>query len=145
MKTKTIILSIHPQHIDKIFSGEKLYEYRKRIPTDIQCFIIYATAPIKKIVAIVEVDSVLKETPKSLWELTKKHSGVSYDFFMNYFDKAPDAYAIKFRHIYKLPNHMDITVLDGIKRAPQSYAYVNITFYDLCKKLNLQDTIHNFV
>ena len=35
MKSKTIILSIHPRHVEKILSGEKRYEYRKQIPTDI--------------------------------------------------------------------------------------------------------------
>ena len=48
MESKTIILSIHPNHIDKILSGEKRYEYRKRIPQDINYLIVYATAPTKK-------------------------------------------------------------------------------------------------
>ena len=43
MKTETIILSIHPSHIEKILSGEKRYEYRKRIPTDIRHIVVYAT------------------------------------------------------------------------------------------------------
>ena len=54
MKTETIILSIHPSHIEKILSGEKQYEYRKRIPADIRHIVVYATAPIKKIVALIE-------------------------------------------------------------------------------------------
>ena len=48
-KNKTIILSIHPKHIEKILSGEKRYEYRKRIPLDINYLIVYATAPTKKL------------------------------------------------------------------------------------------------
>ena len=60
MRTETIILSIHPSHIEKILSGEKLYEYRKRIPTDIRHIVVYATAPIKMIVALIEIDSILK-------------------------------------------------------------------------------------
>lgn len=137
MKTKIIIISIHPQHIDKIFSGEKLYEYRKRIPTEIQYIIIYATVPIKKIVAIAEVDYVLKESPKCLWELTQKNSGVSCDFFMNYFSGLSEAYAIKFRNIHKLSIPMDINIVDGIKCAPQAYSYVYESFNDLCDKFNI--------
>ena len=49
MENKTIILSIHPKHIEKILSGEKRYEYRKRIPLDINYLIVYATAPPKKL------------------------------------------------------------------------------------------------
>lgn len=71
MKTETIILSIHPSHIEKILSGEKRYEYRKRIPTDIRYIVVYATAPIKMIVALIKIDSILKGTPESVWEKTK--------------------------------------------------------------------------
>ena len=66
MKTETIILSIHPSHIEKILSGEKRYEYRKRIPTDIRYIVVYATAPIKMIVALIKIDSILKGTPESV-------------------------------------------------------------------------------
>ena len=72
MKTDTIILSIHPSHIEKILSGEKQYEYRKRIPMDIRYIVVYATAPIKMIVALIEIDSVIKGTPEAVWKKTKK-------------------------------------------------------------------------
>ena len=85
MKSKTIILSIHPCHIEKIFSGEKIYEFRKIIPSDIQNIVVYATSPIKKIVAVLEVDKVLTDTPESIWKQTNKHSGITKDFFMSYF------------------------------------------------------------
>lgn len=56
MKTNTIILSIHPRHIEKILSGQKRYKYRKYIPTDIQHIVVYISAPIKAIVAFIDVD-----------------------------------------------------------------------------------------
>ena len=71
MRTDKIILSIHPSHIEKILSGEKRYEYRKRIPTDIRYIVVYATAPIKMIVALIKIDSILKGTPESVWEKPK--------------------------------------------------------------------------
>ena len=86
-KNKTIILSIHPKHIEKILTGEKRYEYRKRIPLDINYLIVYATAPTKKIVALIEVDMVMKDTPQNIWDVTQSESGVSYEFFMNYFNE----------------------------------------------------------
>ena len=65
MRTDTIVLSIHPGHIEKILSGEKRYEYRKRIPTDIQYIVVYATAPIKMIVALIKIDSILRGHQKA--------------------------------------------------------------------------------
>ena len=141
MESKTIILSIHPNHIDKILSGEKRYEYRKRIPQDIDYLIVYATAPTKKIVAIIEVDMVMKDTPQNIWDLTQNESGVSYEFFMNYFNDLTIGCAIKFRNIYKLPNLIDITTIDGVKSAPQAYQYVDTSISDLCKKMNIDNII----
>lgn len=137
MESKTIILSIHPNHIDKILSGEKQYEYRKRIPQDIDYLIVYATAPIKKVVAIIEVDMVMKDIPQNIWDVTQNESGVSYEFFMNYFNEVSTAYAIKFRNIHKLPNSTDITFIDGVKGAPQSYQYVDKSISDLCEKMGV--------
>lgn len=133
MENKTIILSIHPNHIEKILSGEKRYEYRKRIPQDINNLIVYATAPTKKVVAIIEVDMVMKDTPQNIWNITQDESGVSYEFFMNYFNEVSTAYAIKFRNIHKLPIPIDITIIDGVKCAPQAYQYVDTSMPDLCK------------
>ena len=137
MENKTIILSIHPRHVQKILLGEKQYEYRKRIPIDIKHIIVYATAPIKKIVAVIEVDTVLKDNPQNIWKQTKNESGISYSFFTDYFREATTAYAIKFRSVYKLPIPIDISIIGGVKCAPQAYMYINESFEILCKKFNL--------
>ena len=141
MENKTIILSIHPKHIEKILSGKKRYEYRKRIPQDINYIIVYATAPTKKVVAIIEIDMVMKDTPQNIWDVTQSESGVSYEFFMNYFNAVPTAYAIKFRNIYSLPTPIDITAIDGVKSAPQAYQYVDASISDLCKKMHVDNII----
>ena len=137
MESKTIILSIHLNHIDKILSGEKWYEYRKRIPQDINYLIVYATAPTKKVVAVIEVDMVIKDTPQNIWDLTQNESGVSYEFFMNYFKDRSIGYAIKFRKIYKLTNPIEITFIDGVKGAPQSYQYVDKSISELSEKMGV--------
>ena len=138
MKTKTIILSIHPQHIAKILSGEKCFEYRKKIPTDIEYLIVYATFPIKKVVAVIEIDTVLRDSAQNIWERTQKHAGVSYEFLMHYFNDTEEAFAIKFKNIHQLSTPMNITVIENIKSAPQSYQYVHEPISDLCKKLGVK-------
>ena len=138
MKTNTIILSIHPKHIAKILSGEKCYEYRRKIPTDIEYLVVYATSPIKKVVAIIEIDTVLRDSAQKIWERTQKHAGVSYEFLMHYFNDAEDAYAIKFKNIHQLSTPMDITMIEDIKSAPQSYQYVHESIADLCEKLDIK-------
>ncbi|MBQ0063490.1 MAG: ASCH domain-containing protein [Prevotella sp.] len=135
MKSKTIILSIHPCHIEKIFSGEKLYEYRKIVPSDIQNIVVYATSPIKKIVAIIEVDKVLTDTPESIWKQTSKHSGVTKEFFMSYFREKEKANAIKIKRFFKLKEPKLLSFV-GIKYAPQSFTYIHDS-YNVIKKKSL--------
>ena len=47
---RKILISIKPKYVQDILLGKKLYEYRKRLPSDVDAAIIYATAPVKKIV-----------------------------------------------------------------------------------------------
>lgn len=124
MKSKIIILSIHPCHIEKIYSGEKLYEYRKNVPSDIQNIVVYATSPIKKIVAVIEVDKVLTGTPESIWKQTCEHSGVTKEFFMSYFRGKEKANAIKIKRFIKLKESKPLSYI-GIKYAPQSFVYID--------------------
>lgn len=138
MKTDTIILSIHPSHIEKILSGEKQYEYRKRIPTDIRYIVVYATAPIKMIVALIEIDSVIKGTPEAVWKKTKKHAGISEDFFMRYFSNHQDAYAIKIKVVHELLSTKLITDLKDQICAPQSYTYLKEPVIELYHKLGIK-------
>ncbi len=137
MKTNTIILSIHPQYIKKILSGEKQYEYRKRIPVDIRYLVVYETSPLKKIVALIEIDSIIKDSPENIWSETYKHSGISEKFFFDYFKNNQIAYAIKFRNVYQLPTPQDITRLKNITCAPQAYTYIREPIRMLCKKLDI--------
>lgn len=137
MKTSTIILSIHPRHIEKILSGQKRYEYRKYIPTDIQHIVVYATAPIKAIVAFIDVDAILNDNPDTIWEKTQDYSGVSKEFFMDYYREKQSAYAIHFERVHKVIVPKSLTALKDITYAPQAYKYVQETLPEIYQKLEL--------
>ena len=123
MKRK-IVISINPQYVEKIISGEKRFEYRtKAAKSDINKIIIYETKPIKKIVAEVEILDVVVASPDELWNETKEYSGISRLFFDDYFKGRKVAYAYKLGYVkvYEQPK----SLLDfGLKTAPQSFAYV---------------------
>ena len=62
-------------------------------------------------------------SPEELWKLTKEESGISKEFFDEYFEGRKIAYAYKLGKIkvYDEPK----TLLDyGIKAAPQSFVYI---------------------
>lgn len=133
MKSDTIILSIHPCHIEKIFSGCKLYEYRKYIPSDIRYIVVYATSPIKKIVALIEVEMVITDTPDLIWKQTGNYSGITKEFFLSYFKGRDKANAIKFKSVHKFDIPQSLSSI-GIQYVPQSYMYVDMSILSVSVK-----------
>lgn len=136
MKTKIIILPIHPSHVEKILSGEKQYEYRKRIPDNLRFIVVYSTAPISKITALIEVAEVIKDCPDTLWNITHVHGGISKEFFEKYFAKQNLSYAIKIKKVFKIEPEQPICLLGNI-RAPQSYIYIDKDIEELKSLLNI--------
>ena len=66
---RKILISINPEHVAKILSGEKKFEYRtKAAKQDVDSLIIYETTPVKRIVAEAKILEVLELTPEALDE-----------------------------------------------------------------------------
>lgn len=119
------LLSIKPEFVEKIFSGEKTYEYRKRIFSNstVDSIVIYATMPVGMVIGELKIEEIIKEKPSKLWSKTKDNSGIDKSFFDFYFDKRDIAYAIKLKDITKYKEPKKITEF-GLKVAPQSFAYI---------------------
>lgn len=119
-----ILMSINPEHVEKILNGTKKYEFRKQaskiIPDKI---IIYCTTPIQKIVGEVEVKEVLKDKPSKIWSLTSSKSGINKQFFDSYYEGRDTAVAYKLGNIKKYTKQKTLNDY-GIKTAPQSYMYI---------------------
>jgi predicted transcriptional regulator len=65
----TILLSIKPEYTNRILEGSKKFEFRRSIAKrKVDRILIYSTAPEMKVVAMVEVLDILKDSPKKLWE-----------------------------------------------------------------------------
>ena len=84
-----VLLSIKPEYVKKIFDGTTKYEFRKSLfrRNDIKFVVIYASAPIKRIVGEFEIDDILSDDVNAVWEKTKRHSGISKEFYNSYFQK----------------------------------------------------------
>ena len=119
-----IILSIHPEHVAKILSGDKRFEFRTKVPTDLRYVVIYATKPVARVVAVAEVSDVLCDHPDYVWLCTHLHSGISHDFYCDYFRGRDKAYAISFKNVYEFDRPMTIDIF-GFVKAPQCYYYIH--------------------
>ena len=119
-----ILLSINPVHVQSILNGTKHFEYRKsRCKRDVDQVIIYATYPIKQVVATAKVDDILEGEPDDVWEQTKSFSGIKRDFYSKYYEGRERAVAYKLSHVEKLNPPKSISEF-GLSVAPQSFAYV---------------------
>ena len=122
-----ILLSIKPQFVEKIFSGEKKYEFRKTEfkRKNIDSIIVYSSGNIKKIVGEIKFHKVLCDTPKKIWQLTHADAGLSLEAFMSYYAGRQKAFAIV---IDEFKPYKTLVSLDekypGVK-APQSVLYLD--------------------
>jgi predicted transcriptional regulator len=119
-----VVLSIKPEFAFKIFNGTKRFEFRKAIfkNPNIKQVIVYASSPVQRVIGEFEIGEILKCDKKQLWELTKKDSGITEDFFFKYFEEKVDGYAISIKSTttYEDPRclkeHYNLL-------PPQSFAY----------------------
>ncbi len=121
-----VLLSIKPQFVNEIFNGNKKFEYRKSIfkRDGIKTVVIYATMPIGKIVGEFDIEEVLEDNPKKLWDKTKKYSGISKEFYDSYFIDRDKAYAIKIKSLNKYNEPICPYTTYEKFTAPQSFKYL---------------------
>lgn len=119
----TILISINPQHVDKILSGIKKCEYRTRKPNrEVTKMVIYETSPVKRVVAECSLDKVLTLPKDELWNITKDISGSTKDRFENYFRKQEMATGFIIKNIKRVDKSLNDY---GVSFVPQSYIYLD--------------------
>jgi predicted transcriptional regulator len=120
-----VLLSIKPEYVDRIFSGEKKYEFRRVIFKDqeVKTIIIYATSPIQKVVGELSIESILFDQVNSLWKTTSQNAGISEENFYQYFKDRAFGYAIKIEKTKKYRYPLSVQGRFGIM-PPQSFIYV---------------------
>lgn len=121
------LLSIHEVYYKRLLSGEKLFEFRKRVPVGLKSgdeLAIYCTKPTCSIVAYAEIGGVLEDSPARLWERTSFAAGIEEQAFKSYFGKTQKAYGIIISKIHELKRPISMAALRGRSFAPQSFIYL---------------------
>lgn len=120
-----VILSIKPEYADKIFNGSKKFEFRRSIfkNKEVTKIIVYASSPVSKIIGEFQIEKILHEDLKSLWNLTKDFSGISEKYYYDYFIGKENGYALEVKKVKLYKEVLCIKETFGIN-PPQSFAYV---------------------
>lgn len=134
-----VLLSIKPKFADKIFSGQKRYEFRKtkfRSPDSVDTIYMYASSPVQRIVGAFTTDGIVSDNPTNLWDKYGDCSGVANrDQFMNYFEGTSEGYAIGVKDVHELDQ--PINPKDHVKNfsPPVSFYYLESNSqFDLSKR-----------
>ncbi|MCD4821220.1 MAG: ASCH domain-containing protein [Methanococcoides sp.] len=124
-----VLLSVKPKYANEIISGRKKYEFRKSIfkRENIEKMYIYSSSPVKKIIAIVDIDGILSDSPQKLWEQYHEDAGISEIEFFDYFKNSDIGYAIKISNVQEFPTPID-PYIDEDFRPPQSFYYLPMNF-----------------
>ena len=122
-----VIISIRPTFCKMIFSGKKVYEYRKKVftRTDINKVYVYASKPISKIIGYFTIDHVIKCNANDMWEMTYKDGGVNKEYFDEYFKNCDMAHAIKIDEVVMLDIPIDPKKVIKDFHAPQNFMYLD--------------------
>jgi len=120
-----ILLSIKPEFAEKIFSGEKKYEFRRVIfkKRQVKVVVVYACAPIQKVLGEFIISQILYDDVESLWRKTRKHSGITEELFYRYFENKDRGYALRIHSVKRYRTPLSLSKHFGLL-PPQSYAYL---------------------
>jgi predicted transcriptional regulator len=122
----SVLLSIKPKFAEKIFDGEKRFEFRRRVfaNKNVKKIVVYVSAPISKVVGEFEIEDIIELEIENLWDHTKEHSGIAKDYFDSYFDGLETGFAIKIGKTCKYDAPLKLDEDFNVKHAPQSFIYL---------------------
>jgi predicted transcriptional regulator len=120
-----VILSIKPIYANKILSGDKKVEFRKKkFKKTVDRVYIYSTSPQKTMVGYFTIKNIVEDTPANLWEKFKDIGGIDEDSFFEYYKDNEVGYSIIINEVEQFKAEKDpIEFLENFT-APQSYIYL---------------------
>jgi len=126
---RDIVFSIKPEYSQKIISGQKTIELRRRFPSTVPVgtiALIYATTPTQALTGIAEIEAVISDTPLAIWEEFSEEACIDRRDFEAYFLGTASATAIKLKRARPLRRRLELEELRERFRfePPQSFLYV---------------------
>jgi predicted transcriptional regulator len=122
----TVLLSIKPEYVKKIFSGAKKFEFRTQKPNNPPSLVhIYESFPTKLIVGWFKVKKILSGSPEDIWNKCHEYGGIEKEKFFEYCKGSEIVYAFEIEKCFKFPNPIDPYVIDPKFKPPQNFSYRN--------------------
>jgi len=132
--TVVALLSVKPHYANAILNGKKKVEFRKRkFGRAVSHVVIYATAPIMRIVGWFKVGLLHELSPENLWRKFSTVGGISRDDFRAYYSGVSSGVAIDVTAAQPLRKPLALTRISS-SPPPQSYSYLPASVLALIKR-----------
>jgi predicted transcriptional regulator len=123
---KGVMLALHGGYWKKMLSGEKKYEFRRRlwnVQTD-RVF-IYVTAPMSMVVGGFRCRGKWITSPENAWTTANGHAGLKQCEFYDYLDGTDRVGVISVGDVRAFKEPLSVTAF-GLTKGPQSISYVRV-------------------
>lgn len=118
-------MSIHPEYADAILRGTKRVEFRKRpLAADVTTVVIYATAPLRRVVGTFDIERSVIATPATLWRRFSSVGGIAKAEFFAYYHDTDHAVGLVIRRTTRLKEGVTLADLRPGLPPPQSFLYL---------------------
>ncbi len=129
MENSVLLMSVRPEHAQKIFSGTKTVELRRTSPRIAKgdLVLVYVSSPVKAVMGAFRVEQVIDGRPEALWSIVKGKAGLTRQEFEAYFSGASRGCGIFFTDVLRLHKPVSLQRLREKWPAfqpPQGYCYV---------------------
>lgn len=125
MSRRLALIPLLPQYWDMYRDGSKIWELRKvtHSPRGVDGLIIYATAPVSRIVGEVDLISTHVGYVNDVWDVVKDGCGITRKQYDLYYQDQEIAIAYRLGNVYEYPTSL------GMLPAPQGYRYLRQEMY----------------
>lgn len=123
-----LLLSIKREYSEKIFSGEKKYEFRKKKPTRlVDKVFVYEPSPSRSIVGWFRIKRIHSGSPREIWRRCKNSSGIRESSYLTYCNGSKIVHAFEINETFRFGNSIDPFKIISNFKPPQSFAYLDDT------------------
>lgn len=123
---RAVLLSLLPKYAAQISSGRKRVEFRRAwTPEHVAVLMLYATAPISRVIGVARIGKVVEASPTTLWRYAKDYGGgVSRRELYAYMNGKNKGFALFLEHVVVLDPPVDPKRVTSTFRAPQSFRFL---------------------
>lgn len=123
-----VLMSLHAEYYDLMWSGAKVFEYRKRYGVDgPSTWYVYLNAPVSRLAAVIDLDPPVTGSPSEIADLAERARTGNGASVLAYLEPAGRGVALPIRHVREYPGFTaeQLTAALGKWHPPQGYTMID--------------------